>query len=150
VDEFARQYLFQPLGITRFEWAKYPGTDLPAAASGLRLTSRDLLKFGLLYSQDGHWQNKQVVPAKWVEESCKPHVQRPGGSYGYQFWLWQDTILNRPTFIVACVGNGDQRIFLDKARDLVIVLTAGNYNKWNIKNNAGALVMNYVYPALKD
>lgn len=151
VDEFARLYLFQPLGITKFEWAKYPGTDLPAAASGLRLRSRDLLKFGLVYGNRGVWKDKQVVPANWVEESCQSHVQRPGGgSYGYQFWLWNDTLMNRPTFIVACVGNGDQRIFLDKTRNLVVVVTAGNYNKWNIKNNAGALVKNYVYPALKD
>jgi CubicO group peptidase (beta-lactamase class C family) len=148
VDEFAREYLFQPMGISRFEWAKYPGTDLPAAASGLRLRSRDLVKFGLLYSNGGIWNGKQVVPKKWVDESIQPRVQTPGGSYGYQFWLWHDTLMNRPTFIVACVGNGDQRIFLDKTRDLVVVVTAGNYNKWNIKNNAGALVKNYVYPAL--
>ena len=149
VDEFAKEYLFRPLGITTFEWAKYPGTDLPAAASGLRLRSRDLLKFGLLYRNGGLWKDKQVISAKWVEESCTPQVNRPGGSYGYQFWLWQDTLMNKPTFIVACVGNGDQRIFLDKTRDLVVVVTAGNYNKWTIKNNAGALVKNYVYAALR-
>lgn len=28
-----------------------------------------------------------------------------GGSYGYQFWIQQDTIMNKPIFIVACVGN---------------------------------------------
>jgi len=151
VDEFARENLFRPLGINNFEWAKYPGTNLPAAASGLRLRSRDLLKFGLVYANRGVWQGKQVVPAKWVEESCESHVERPGGgSYGYQFWLWNDTLMNRPTFIVACVGNGDQRIFIDKTRDLVVVVTAGNYNKWNIKNSAGVLVRNYVYPALKE
>ena len=149
VNQFANEYLFQPLGIKQFEWAKYPGTDMPAAASGLRLSSRALLKFGLLYSNGGKWEDKQVVPQKWVEESFHPHVQRPdGGSYGYQFWLWQDTINNKPTPIVACVGNGDQRIFFDKTNDLLIVATAGNYNKWTIKKNADALVKEYVYPAL--
>jgi hypothetical protein len=56
--------------------------------------------------------------------------------------------MNKPTSIVACVGNGDQRIFFDKTHDLVIVITAGNYNKWNIKNNSSALFKNYIYPAL--
>lgn len=149
VDRFANDYLFQPLGINQFEWAKYPGTDLPAAASGLRLSSRALLKFGLLYSNGGKWNKKQVVPQKWVEESFQSHVQRPGGgSYGYQFWLWQDTINNKPIPFVACVGNGDQRIFFDKTNDLLVVTTAGNYNKWTIKKNANALVKEYVYPAL--
>ena len=149
VDEFAQKYLFQPLGITSFEWLKYPGTNQPAAASGLRLRSRDLLKFGLLYNNRGIWHNKHILPEKWIKESFQSHVQRPGGgSYGYQFWLWPDTILNEPTSIVACVGNGDQRIFFDKTHDLVVVITAGNYNKWAIRNNASALLKNYIYPAM--
>jgi len=149
VDQFAKEYLFMPLGITRFAWAKYPGTDMPAAASGLRLRSRDLLKFGLVYYNDGKWKDKQVVPEKWIEESFQPHVQRPGGgSYGYQFWLWHEMINNNPIPVVACVGNGDQRIFFDAARDFVVVITAGNYNKWDIEKNASALLRDYIYPAV--
>ena len=149
IDDFAKEYLFQPLGITRSEWIKYPGTDLPAAASALRLRSRDLLKFGLLYNQNGVWQGKEIIDPKWIEESFQSHVQRPGGgSYGYQFWLWQDTIKNKPVPMVACIGNGDQRIFIDKTNDLVVVTNAGNYNKWDIENDAYALLLGYVYPAL--
>jgi CubicO group peptidase (beta-lactamase class C family) len=154
IDQFAKEYLFQPLGITSFEWVKYPGTDLPAAASGLRLRSRDLLKFGLLYNNNGMWKDKQLVPAKWIEESFQPHVERleggrNAGAYGYQFWLWSDTIKNTPTPIVACVGNGDQRIFFDKTHNLLVVITAGNYNRWTIEKNAYALLKDYIYPALK-
>ena len=153
IDAFAREYLFLPIGITRFEWAKYPGTDLPAAASGLRLRSRDLLKFGLLYTYKGRGEGKQVIPEKWVQESFQAHVPRPGGrrkegAYGYQFWLWHDTITSKPVSIVACAGNGDQRIFLDSTNDLVVVVTAGNYNQWNIEKNAYALLKDYIYPAL--
>src|SRR4030095_7458536 len=84
VDQFAKEYLFQPLGITTFQWIKYPGTDLRAASSGVRLRSRDLLKFGLLYYNGGKWKDKQVVPQEWIDESFQAHVQRPdGGSYGY-------------------------------------------------------------------
>ena len=68
IEQFANENLFQPLGIRRFEWAKYPGTDMAAATSGLRLRSRDLLKFGLLYYNDGKWTDKQVVPEKWIAE----------------------------------------------------------------------------------
>ena len=50
--------------------------------------------------------------------------------------------------MVACIGNGDQRILFDKANDLLIVATAGNYNKWDIKKNVYALLKEYVYPAL--
>ena len=151
VDQFAKEYLFQPLGIEKFEWIKYPGTDLPAAASALRLTSRDLLKFGLLYNNGGTWNDKKILPAKWVEESFYSYVQRPrGGGYGYQFWTWNDTLNDKPIAFVACIGNGDQRIFFDRSNHLVIVTTAGNYNKWDIEKDTYALIMDYVYPALKQ
>jgi len=151
VDEFAREYLFQPLGITRFEWARYPGTSMPAAASGLRLRSRDLLKFALLYYNHGTWHNNQIVPEKWIEESFQRHIQRPGGGwYGYQFWLGEDTIGNKSISMIACVGNGDQRIFLDRTNDLIVIVTAGNYNKWDIKKNSSALLKEKIYPAIKN
>lgn len=151
VDQFAKENLFQPLGIEKFEWIKYPGTDLPAAASALRLTSRDLLKFGLLYNNGGTWNGKNILPSKWIEESFNSYVQRPrGGGYGYQFWTWQDTLNNKPVAFVACIGNGDQRILFDKSNDLLIVATAGNYNKWDIENNVYAMVKNYIYPAIKN
>jgi len=149
IEQFAKEYLFQPLGITSFEWIKYDGTDLAAAASGLRLRSRDLLKFGLLYYNDGQYKDTQVVSKKWVEESFQSHVQRPGGgSYGYQFWLFQDTINNKPLSIVSCIGNGDQNILFDKTNGLLVVINAGNYNKWDIQNSGYILLKNYVYPAL--
>ena len=151
VDQFAKEYLFHPLDIKEFEWIKYPGTDQPAAASGLRLRSRDLLKFGLLYYNNGVWNDKQIIPKEWIEESFRSHVQRPdGGAYGYQFWLWQDTINNKPTPLIGCVGNGDQRIFFDKTHNIMVVTTAGNYNKWTIKKNAYALMKEYIYPSLRQ
>jgi CubicO group peptidase (beta-lactamase class C family) len=148
VDVFANQYLFQPLAINRFQWIKYPGTALPAAASGLRLSSRDLLKFGLLYFNEGQWNGKQVIPPKWVTESFEPHVNRGTGKYGYQFWIWSDTIMNRPLQMVAAIGNGDQRIYFDRQHKLLVVITAGNYNKWDIEKNSYAILKDYIYPAL--
>jgi len=149
IDEFANEHLFRPLGIKQYEWVRYPGTGLPAAASGLRLRSRDLMKFGLLYINKGFWNGRQIVPAKWVEDSFRSHIrQDEGSSYGYQFWLWNDTFFGKPLNIAACVGNGDQRILIDTTNNLVVVATAGNYNQWNIENNVAKLVRNYVYPAL--
>lgn len=149
IDSFANEYLFKPLGIPAFEWAKYPGTELPAAASGLRLRSTDLLNFGLLYMNGGNWKGTQILPAQWVIDSHTIQIATDrGGGYGYQFWMWTDTILNKSVPFVVCVGNGDQRIFMNKAEELVVVITAGNYNKWDIPKNAGVLMNNFIYPAV--
>ncbi|MCG7856989.1 beta-lactamase family protein [Flavihumibacter sediminis] len=151
IDAFANEYLFKPLGINKFEWVKFPGTDNPAAASGLRLTSRDLLKFGILYARKGKWNGKQILSGKWVEDSFNTLIKFPGegnSSYGYQFRVMNDTMQGKPVRIMAAVGNGDQRIFLDEVNDLVVVTTAGNYNLWTIKNNAYALLRR-IYDSLK-
>jgi len=141
VDAFARDYLFKPLGVDSIVWTKIPGTDRPAAASGLRLRSRDLLKFGILYHQGGKWQDQQVISNQWVMDSFKPQIQfgPDGTEYGYQFWIFNESFGDKPLRIVAAVGNGDQRILFDEVNDLLIVITAGNYNQWNIKNNSAAI-----------
>lgn len=152
IDEFANTYLFKPLGITKYDWVKFPGTQLPAAASGLRLTSEALLKFGLMYANNGLYNQKQIIPAQWVKESMQSHIVRPNtngkGAYGYQLWILSDTVAGRPVHLVMGAGNGNQRIFIDKEHDLVAVITAGNYNKWNIKNNSNAVLKDFIYPAI--
>ncbi len=141
IHEFAKEFLFEPIGITNSEWTISPSTNSPAAASGLRLRSTDMLKFGILYLYDGRWGEKQIVPKEWVNESLTSMIVRPdGGGYGYQFWIFDYLIQEKKLTIPAAVGNGDQRIYLDKGNHLLIVTTAGNYNKWDIENNASAIL----------
>jgi CubicO group peptidase (beta-lactamase class C family) len=153
IDEFAEEFLFKPLGIEEFEWMKFHGTDKPIAASGLRLRSRDLLKFGVLYFQKGKWNNKQIISENWINQSFQNVIARPqstknvNGGYGYQFWVYNDTIHNDSLNIVAAVGNGDQRIYFEKKNNLMVVITAGNYNVWGIKNNSYA-ILRRIYEAM--
>jgi hypothetical protein len=51
--------------------------------------------------------------------------------------------------LVSAKGNGGQRIFIDKASNLIVVITAGNYNKQGIKNDAESAMKKYILPALK-
>ncbi len=148
VHEFAKKYMFSTIGILNSEWTNATGTNIPAAASGLRLRSRDLLKFGILYLNEGKWQGKQVVSAEWIKQSFTSHISRPdGGGYGYQFWILQDNLDGKNLVWPAAVGNGDQRIFFDRENKMVIAMTAGNYNQFEIENNSLA-ILKKVYSSL--
>ncbi len=150
IHEFAKEFLFQPIGINRSQWTISPSTNSPAAASGMRLTSRDMLKFGILYHKEGQWGKKQIVPKDWVRESLRSHISRPkGGGYGYQFWVLNVPVNGEELTIPAAVGNGDQRIYFDKTNNFLMVTTAGNYNIWDIKNNAGA-ILEKIYTSFND
>lgn len=151
LDAFANENLFTPLGIKSFYWYKFPGTNEPAAASGLRLRSRDVLKFAIMYQQKGIWEGKQIIPAAWVEQSFNKSITiAPDLGYGYLFWkLYPPAAYNVPNLTVA-VGNGDERIFFDNKHKLIVVITAGNYNlpsNFYGQTNSTATLKDYIYPS---
>jgi CubicO group peptidase (beta-lactamase class C family) len=62
LHEFAREALFGPLHIENTEWRQ--GVDgEPIAASGLRMTLRDLARIGVTILNGGQWNGRQVIPA---------------------------------------------------------------------------------------
>lgn len=153
IDSFAAEYLFKPLGIRNFRWTYFPNLEMPAAASGLRLTSRDMLRFGILYAEKGMWQGKRLLTEQWVRESFKSHIRlgrNKSVGYGFQFWNFDGSRMspnnNHP--IHTAVGNGDQRIYIDLVNKLIVVNTAGNYNNWTIKKDSEALLTDFIYPAM--
>ncbi len=155
IHEYAKDNLFEPLGITASEWTQFPGLDLPAAASGLRLTSRDLMKFGSLYANNGVWKGKEILSQEWVEKSMKPHIwfgRNNNVGYGLQFWVFKANTIHASHhhLIPTAVGNGGQRIYIDSKKDMIIVITAGNYNNWGLKKDSESLLVDFIYPALSS
>jgi CubicO group peptidase (beta-lactamase class C family) len=128
LDVLAQDLLFAPLGITNVEWVRYPATNEPIAASGLRLLPRDFVKIGQLVLARGTWNGKQIVSANFVAQATAPQINGQGlYFYGYQFWLGRSFIGGREIDWSAAVGYGGQRIFIVPALDLVIVVNAGLY-----------------------
>jgi CubicO group peptidase (beta-lactamase class C family) len=146
-DTFAEQTLFQPLGIIRYEWNKdpqgYPCTG--ATLQGLRLKSRDTAKFGYIFLNKGRWQEQQVVPEKWVEESTRQHLDIDDDSgFGYLWRTGSFTVNGRtiPHFFAA--GYGGQTIHIVPELDLMIVVTC-----WNNAHDADIfLPMLLIYSAI--
>lgn len=121
LPDFARAELFEPLGIDSFEWMA--GDDgVASASSGLRLTPRGLSRVGQLILGDG----LGIVPASWLDAALRPHVTIGDDlRYGYQWYL----SLVGPHRTVVAMGNGGQRLFVLPDLDLVVVVTAGDYDR---------------------
>jgi len=143
--DFAQEKLFAPLGITRVEWVK--GSDGEyVAASGLRLRPRDLAKIGQLALNRGQWDGRQVVPADWLTASFTPHAKADEElSYGYQWWLG---VHEGRVRWVSGFGNGGQRLYCNPGLDLVLVVTAGNYNQPDAWQIPVAIILEVILPAL--
>jgi CubicO group peptidase (beta-lactamase class C family) len=125
--DYAMAKLFAPLGITQVVWT--PGYDgEPSAASGLRLTPRDLAKLGQLVLNGGRWGAAQVVPRAWLDACFTRHAQVDDTlGYGYQWWLGKLMTDGKPW--VAGFGNGGQRLMVVPSRDLVVAILCGRYNE---------------------
>lgn len=146
LEEFAREALFTPLGITDFEWSNMRNRDASAAA-GLRLRPRDMAKLGLLMLSDGKWNGKTVVSAEWVQNSMKPQFWIEFGHYGYLWWLESFAAGNRAIASAEANGLGGQRIMIMPALDMVVVFTAGYYDTIDGWKMTIPLVKDYILPA---
>jgi CubicO group peptidase (beta-lactamase class C family) len=146
LPDYARAALFDPLGLGRTEWVTSKetwvarqsgkGDGEPIAASGLRMTARDLARIGQLVLDNGAVDGRQVVPAGWLAECFVPRVSVDElRRYGYQWYLGDMEFLVggkvRLEHWVGGAGNGGQRLWVFPELDLVIVVTAGNYSEPN-------------------
>ena len=117
---YAREKLFEPLGIDGVSWAKDP-RGIYVGGNNLAMRPRDMARFGQLYLDRGRWGDEQVVPWQWVDESTQPIARTwRGGGYGYLWWM-------RPAEergAYQASGYGGQYIYISPSADLVIVITS--------------------------
>jgi CubicO group peptidase (beta-lactamase class C family) len=117
---FAREFLFNPLGISKVIWPRDPQGNY-FGGQDIWLTPRDMAKFGYLFLHNGEWDGRQIIPAEWVAQSSETaFTLGPGQGYGYQWWTYPEL------GVYYAAGAYEQRIFVAPARDLVVVLTSDN------------------------
>lgn len=126
-NDFARKYLFEPLGIYAYQWVTDStgyqctgGTD-----GGLGIRTRDLAKIGWLFLKDGTWKGKRVISKEWIEEATEKINQRGRGNnyYGYN-WSPGSMNLNGKSYeYIAAFGYGGQTLYLIPDKELIIAFT---------------------------
>ncbi len=130
LDEYARETLFEPLGITDAEWRRVRGDS--DAGGGLRLRPRDMAKIGQLVLADGRWNGRQVVSKAWIDASTSAHLKATENYlYGYLWWLGRSTFHGREVQWIGALGRGGQSIRIVPELDLVVVVTAGYYQDYS-------------------
>src|SRR6202043_3576872 len=122
VDEYAADYLFQPMGMHYF-W-KHSPTALPDTEGGLYLAARDLARIGALFLQNGVWEGQQIVGRDWIKQSVAPAVSvgEGGWKYGFQWWLVPYG-KSKEKLAWAAHGFGGQQLMVIPEYDLIAVFT---------------------------
>ncbi|WP_312836711.1 serine hydrolase [Pantoea sp.] len=130
IDQAFDRRIASPTGMQDYRvgqdsWLE-PGDFSEHPAYPFTLSSRDLLRFGQLFLQQGRWGERQVIPARWVRTSTLP-VSHAGdrGAYGYMWWVtregvaWPEVIL--PAGSYSARGAGGHFCLVLPEQNLVIV-----------------------------
>ncbi len=146
IDKFSAKYLFEPLGIDSFDWYNRFENGMIDAASGLKLTPRDMIKIGVTFLNNGVWNGEQIISGQWVEKSSVSYPG-PGNSwfnnfirpippdegtmgrrgYSYSWWTHQFSNSGKKINIFYAGGWGGQNIMVLPELNTVAVFTGGNY-----------------------
>ena len=132
-EDYLATRLWQPMGAERpaFWNTGRAGPVLPFCC--LNATLRDYARFGRLFLGGGARDGEQIVPRAWVEASTRPSAPRlePGDNpasfwtfgYGYHWWVPE-----APQDEFLAIGIWGQYIYVDRAREIVIVKTSADYD----------------------
>jgi len=90
IEDYARDRLFEPLGMDRTRFHVYPAGQAWTHAD-METTARGLARIGFLMLNQGQWCGRQVVPQEWVAASTQPS-QELNHDYGLLWWLFTDPV----------------------------------------------------------
>lgn len=128
-DALARE-IAGPIGMQDYkpsDGTYFTGPASVYPAYPIRMSTRDLARFALLYLHEGRWQDRQIVPAQWVRDSTQAYSQSGyGPGFGYLWWtgFLKDSFapaVRLPAGSFFAAGAGGQFAFVIPALDLVVV-----------------------------
>lgn len=142
-DVFERR-VGDPVGLESMEWVSIGGEDArphTKANSGVRISARDLARFGYLLLRDGAWAGEQLVPEWWLAEATRPSQER-NPEYGLTWWVNEGGTLwpELPTDAYAAMGARNNKCYVVPSLDLVVSRVATGPDEWDESAFLGRIV----------
>ena len=89
-----------------------------------KLSARDMARFGVLYLNNGKWNNKNIISEEWIKKSFIPYSNSNEGGYGYLWWINK---INDNLTSYSARGWGGHVISIIPEIDLVFVMRNDTY-----------------------
>ena len=137
--EYAREKLFEPLGITDVEWqADAQGVNW--GHDRLYMRPRNMAKLSLLFLRGGEWDDQRIVSEEWVREATTRKMSADIFlGYGYQWWTGDG--------FYCAMGYAGQFIYVFPGRDMVVVFTGRTMENFENPRN---IIRDYILPAASN
>lgn len=97
----------------------------------LKMSARDLARYGQLFLQQGLWNNKQILSKKWIDNSTYPVSKHGGGGKigRWYAWLWNVSEYYQDYNMYYAAGVGGQFLAIFPTEDLILVNLSNTYQK---------------------
>lgn len=155
-EEFIKNELLDKMGISNYGWEE-DKSGLPMGPFGSRMTSRNMIKWGMLAKNHGKWAGEQLIPEAYIAKATnrilRPsseeaffignNVSNPG--YGYYWWQADMNVGGKSYFTTSAQGGGGNYIVLIEDLDLMVVTTAHERNE-----NMMQLIADKILPAFVE
>ncbi|KZN45425.1 serine hydrolase domain-containing protein [Pseudoalteromonas luteoviolacea] len=136
--DFIKKELLDKMGISNYRWRTNGASGLPEAGWRTNMTSRDMVKWGMLAMNKGKWQGEQLIPEKFITDGTSrlvitgddevhwggKDVSKQG--YGYLWWGVDLKVGDKKYLGVSAQGGNGQIIMIIDELDLLIVHTAND------------------------
>ena len=177
VDEFAREALFEPIGMDDAEYS-IDNAGNAIMWGGVQASCDDLARLGLLFLRRGVWADEEeIVPTAWVDVATTPRTDH-NSAYGYLWWLNREGHWIEPSGtgtrtegdgrwhpgdpeeVYLALGFQGQMVVVDPTRelvyariggdeDMIAALTGGSGGLLDLSNLAGGVEVTDIREAVR-
>ena len=148
MEDFRDEYIFN--------WLEPRSSEYPAVT--IRLSARDLARFGQMYLNGGTWGGKRIVDAAWIKRSTtahtvfeKGHYRGEGNGYGRLWWVYPARPSSGSALEahqrIAARGAGGQMVFLIPDLDIVIVHLANTDTAEGVPDRSAEKLLDLILQA---
>ncbi len=144
--EFAREHLFDPLGMGMSDWWE-DNRGYSFGGVGLRLRARDMVALGRLFLDGGVHQGRRIVSEDWIRAATATQISTnpvDPRAWGYGYFWWNPGCGSFGCYMAS--GFGGQLILVVPALDLVMVTTT----EWNVDRARAAQNWSLAFDLLTD
>lgn len=131
-----RDDLVVPIGMQDFDRKRHQKDEKPERSQypsyPMWLSTRDMARLGYLMLREGRWEDRQIIPAHWVQRSTRvvtpiaemhPETMQSGPfGFGYMWWVWDGPFATGPyRGAYTASGAHGQWLTVLPAVDMVVV-----------------------------
>ena len=133
LSDFAKEYLFSPLGIREFYW--YTASNGSTGPMGnLYISALDFAKLVQLVINKGQWQGKTIVSPTWINEISRKRFdvskEDPfANAYGYFWFTTTKEVHGKKYDCIYASGNGGNVLFIVPDENLVVSVISSAYGQ---------------------